>query len=190
MNRDQINQLAQLALSTKDPDLLAKAVQELMAAKKAEALPLFDAQQPAVADAGVSASSLAAALDNLPPMVAKQAPVQRVELEAVVPKSEIQKPNPHILANRTCNEWVRLYGTRWVSNTEAFGANASWSALTLRKMINELIEAEPKMTRIAIGRLFWKRLESLHSTAYRVEHRVRDCGGYTVREHRILRVQS
>jgi len=196
MNRDQMMQLAQLALVTRDPDLMAKAVQELMAARQPEPLPLFDAPQPAVADAGVSAASLAAALDNLPPLVAKQAPVQRVELEVVVPKAEQQAnaspykfgPNatPHMWAQETCRLWHKAYGGRWMSNSEAFGANATLRSGGLLFSIQSLVKPTPEMSQRAIGRILWQRMESLKPKGWLVQERVRMCSGYTVTEHSIV----
>lgn len=184
MNRDQVNQLAQLALSTKDPDLLAKAVQELMATKQAEALPLFQ-PQPAIHEAGISAASLAAALDNLPPV-----------LERVVPKATpdpvlpIDKPvpSPAKLAQLACIEWEKTHGDRWMSNTEAFGANMHGSARDLRDLVLHLAESNADMSQMAIGRRFWQRMATLQPSGWNIQHRARTCaGGYVVKEHRIIR---
>jgi hypothetical protein len=187
MNRDQMMQLAKLALVTRDPDLMAKAVQELMAAKQPEPLPLFDAPQPAVSDAGVSADSLAAALDNLPPIVAKQAPVQRVELEAVVPKAEQHAwdKTPEAIAGQACQLWHKMYGHRWMTNTGAFGANAPWVAMNLRSVIVQLIGANQDVSMRAIGKLFWERIEKIKPKGWLVQERIRQCDGYTVTEHSI-----
>ncbi|NCX93056.1 MAG: hypothetical protein EBX40_00050 [Gammaproteobacteria bacterium] len=188
MNRDQMMQLAQLALVTRDPDLMAKAVQELMAARQPEPLPLFDAPQPAVSDAGVSAASLAAALDNLPPLVAKQAPVQRVELEAIVPKASKVLPDltPESIAGQACKLWHKLYGARWMSNTAAFGANAPWVAMNLRDIIDCLTAATPDMSQRAIGKVFWERIEQIKPKGWLVQERIRQCDGYSVTEHSIV----
>lgn len=188
MNRDQINQLAQLALVTRDPELLARAVQELMHAKQAEPLPLFSNQQPAVHEVGVSAQSLAAALDNLPPLVAKQPPVERVELEAVVPKADKVLPDltPETIAWNVCKTWYKLYGARWMSNTAAFGANAPWVAMNLRDMIDCLAGATADMSQRAIGKVLWQRIEEINPKGWIVQERIRQCDGYTVTEHSIV----
>lgn len=187
MNRDQINQLAQLALATRDPDLMAKAVQELMATKQAEALPLFQ-PQPAIHEAGVSAASLAAALDNLPPLVAKQEDVQRVELEAVVPKadSNIWAKGPEYIAALACEEWYELYGRRWMTNTAAFGANAPYAATKLGMRVRYLARSKPGMSQRTLGKLFWERIEQIKPKGWLVQERVRMCSGYTVTEHSIV----
>ncbi len=187
MNRDQMMQLAQLALVTRDPDLMAKAVQELMAARQPEPLPLFDAPQPAVADAGVSAASLAAALDNLPPLVAKQAPVQRVELEVVVPKAEQHAwdKTPEAIAGQACQLWHKLYGGRWMSNTAAFGANAPWVAMNLRSVIVQLTGDKQDVSMRTLGKLFWERIEQIKPKGWLVQERIRQCDGYSVTEHSI-----
>lgn len=188
MNRDQMTQLAQLALVTRDPDLLAKAVQELLAAKQAEPLPLFDAPQPAISDAGVSAKQLAAALDNLPPLVAKQPPVERVELEAVVPKADLKAwdKTPEAIAGQACKMWHNMYGARWMSNTSAFGANAPWVAMNLRSVIVQLIGADQDVSMRAIGKAFWERIEAIKPKGWLVQERIRQCDGYTVTEHSIV----
>jgi hypothetical protein len=187
MNRDQINQLAQLALVTRDPELLARAVQELMHVKQAEPLPLFSNQQPAVHEVGVSAQSLAAALDNLPPLVAKQPPVELVELETTVPKADPwMNPTPYMWAHEACRLWNMAYGDRWMSNTAAFGANSTSLAGNLRWVIQELVRPTPEMSQRAIGKILWQRIERLKPKGWLIQERVRLCDGYTVTEHSIV----
>lgn len=184
MNRDQVNQLAQLALSTKDPDLLAKAVQELMATKQAEALPLFQ-PQPAIHEAGVSAASLAAALDNLPPVLERVVPKATPE---PVQHADKPGPSPAKLAQMACVEWENTHGNRWMSNTEAFGANMHPVAQCLRHLVELLVEMNDDMSQMAIGRRFWQRMAALQPSGWDIQHRARQCaGGYVVKEHRIIR---
>ena len=185
MNRTHTRQLAELALATRDADLLAKACQQLLAEiDQPVTLPLW--QQPAIVAAD-HVAELDRALDNLPPVVYHQAPVQRVEVEETAPKASQALLTSYNVAWNVCKLWHEAYGSRWVSNTAAFGKHRQMAkAGNLRWMIVELVKPNPDMSQRAIGKMLWQRIEQLQPQGWLVQERVRRCSGYSVIEHSIV----
>lgn len=177
MNKTQTRQLAELAIATRDADLLTKACQLLLAeADKPEALPLWS--QPIMATTD-GAATLHQALDNLPPLVVKQPPVQRVERGSFT-------PDWHLGA--AVRAWRHAFQDAWRTNSEAIGAHQHVNAYNaqLHTFVRGAVEAGEDMPARTAMRLFWSLAKVKPVAGYRIEHRQRDMGGYTVNEHRIL----
>ncbi|MFZ9334404.1 MAG: hypothetical protein ACO248_00855 [Burkholderiaceae bacterium] len=192
MNRNHTRQLAELALATRDTDLLAKACQQLLAEiDMPVTLPLF--QQPALAAAD-QVAALDRALDNLPPVVYHQAPVQRIEV-GTTPVAVIEKDTGFgvdVSVKTVLQQWRTAFGDAWRSNSEAFGFHQHREAhlAQINAWLDLAVEADanPKMSMRMKAKIFWERARMLKIDGYRIEHRVRDCGTYHVNEHRVLEV--
>jgi len=190
MNRTHTRQLAELALATRDADLLAKACQQLLAEIDQPAnLPLW--QQPAILAAD-NVAELDRALDNLPPVVYHQAPVQRIEMGSK-PVAVVEKDTAFDMVtciNAALNAWREAFGDAWRTNSEAIGAHQHRDAglLQLHSWVEQAVEATPDMKSRTKMRIFWERVRMVKPDGYRIEHRVRDCGTYHVNERRVLQV--
>jgi hypothetical protein len=180
MNRNHTRQLAELALATRDTDLLAKACQQLLAEiDMPVTLPLF--QQPALAAAD-QVAALDRALDNLPPVVYHQAPVQRVEVDYT----------QDWYLNNALRAWCKAFGDAWRTNSEAVGAHQHVEAMhaQLHTFVQGAVQAGDDVPARTRMRLFWALCKVKPVEGYRVEHRQRDMGGYRINEHRVIEVQG
>ena len=190
MNRNHTRQLAELALATRDTDLLAKACQQLLAEiDMPVTLPLF--QQPALAAAD-HVAALDRALDNLPPVVYHQAPVQRIEV-GTTPVAVIEKDTAFDAVSAipaALRAWREAFGDAWRTNSEAVGAHQHHLAYLaqVHSFVDLAVEATPDMKSRTKMRIFWERVRMVKPDGFRIEHRVRDCGTYQVNERRVLMV--